>query len=839
MSKDVEALEIEILELRRRLDEQSRDVRRGLVRMVESMADGLILTEPNTTEVLINPAARTLLNVAPDVEVTTQFLKDTLGFYPFDLAAPRPGSTNPPAPIREQLVVGGKTLHSIVSPVLEPDGTLVGVVVVLRDMTETHELARRQSEFLSVVSHELRTPLTSITGALDIVLGGVAGHLSDKQRRYLDMARESCTRLNLIVDDLLDVARSESGRMPLRFTPISLDQLSREVAARHQNAASHKRIELRVTTEARDIRILGDPDRLTQVLNNLLSNAIKFTPIDGVIELEVFGPSVAADHVGVSVFNNGEPIPEADRERVFEKFEQVQKSSTRQVGGTGLGLAISRAIIEAHRGRIWVEANDIGTKFVFTLPAAPADQDDPDGVVVTTERASTEPIVESDAVVLLVADEPHSMYILKGMLMALGYQVLLAETASSAIAIARSRRPDLVVVEAMQDPTETEAIVEIFNHDPDTRKTALMIIGGEQPSEPRLRMGAGDWLAKPVAPSLFHDTCKRLIAEAGREHATRILVVDDEATIRAICREMLENVGYTVREAADGDTALEEARRFRPDLVIVDIMMPGIDGFATAERLRSDTGLSMTPIIFVSAKGETADKVRAFRVGAEDYLVKPFDAAELIARVAKTISRHERELGASPTTQLPGADAIELEITRRLGDADRHAFCYLDLDNLKAFNDYYGYAKADGIIRQTGDLIREIVSRHGTPSDFIGHIAGDDFVLITSTETVDEVCTAICEAFNRLVPLYYNKVDRDQGFILTRDRYGIMREFPIMSISIAAVTSLSDPIASFSSLAAAAARGKKLAKSIPGSSYVRDEAAVVGQLPAQTQPSAQ
>ena len=147
--------------------------------------------------------------------------------------------------------------------------------------------------------------------------------------------------------------------------------------------------------------------------------------------------------------------------------------------------------------------------------------------------------------------------------------------------------------------------------------------------------------------------------------------------------------------------------------MLVDVMMPGIDGFTLAQMLRGDRETSLTPIIFLSARGQTADKVRAFKLGAEDYLVKPFDAAELVARVEKALARRD-ELGASPTTQLPGSQAIEAEIDRRLvargGD---FAFCYLDLDNLKAFNDYYGYAKADGVIRQTGDIVREVVARVG------------------------------------------------------------------------------------------------------------------------------
>src|SRR5262249_52886135 len=161
-----------------------------------------------------------------------------------------------------------------------------------------------------------------------------------------------------------------------------------------------------------------------------------------------------------------------------------------------------------------------------------------------------------------------------------------------------------------------------------------------------------------------------------------------------------------------------------------------------------DRESSLTPIIFLSARGQTADKVRAFKLGAEDYLVKPFDAAELLARVERALDRRDSELGASPTTRLPGSAAIAAEAGRRLSGGGDFAFCYLDLDNLKAFNDYYGYAKADGVIQQTGDIVREAVARYGGSGDFIGHIAGDDFVFITTAERADAVCGAVIATFD-------------------------------------------------------------------------------------------
>jgi len=818
----------------RRLSSRIHDERRRLSLMVESMADGLIMTDAHSEVALINPAARTLLGIdAPDGEVTRQYLKDTLGFYPFDLVATRSvasGGDDSKAVLREELKINERVLHSIVSPVRDSAGKLVGVVVVLRDITEATELAKRKEEFVSVVSHELRTPLTSVTGALDIVLKEYVGQVSEKQRRYLRMARDSCARLNVIVDDLLDVARSERGKMPMRFSPLMLDALAREAVERYRGAAESKGVNLRVVAEDSDIRIIGDADRLVQVLNNLLSNAIKFTPEDGTIDVEIFGPSVASTHVGVSVYNNGEPIPYDARERVFDKFEQIQESNTRRVGGTGLGLAISRGIIESHGGRIWVDPRDDGTKFVFTLPAAPEEEE----VDAAAERTPAELREfgqgEQASTILLVGDDSYANYILKGLLMTAGHDVHSALSADQGLALARQQRPALVVIDTAAIDDDPLAMIEILTHDPDTKKAAILAIADSDMRGPALAAGAHDTVHKPIDAGAFRDACHRLLSESGSARAARILVVDDEQSIRMICREVLSAAGYHVREAGNGEEALVEAGRFRPDIMVLDVMMPEVDGFQTAQRFRAEPQTSMTPIIFLSARGETHDKVRAFRLGAEDYVVKPFDAAELVARVEKALERRDRELGASPTTQLPGANAIESEIERRLvsPEAAEQAYCYLDLDNLKAFNDYYGYAKADGVIRQTGDVIRDVIARDGNPGDFIGHIAGDDFVLITTLERVDLVCESIISTFDRLVPLYYNKVDRERGFIEAKDRFGIERKFPLMGVSIAAVTRDSLPAGGFSDLAAAAADGKKLAKSVVGSCYCRDGRIILG-----------
>ena len=773
---------------------------------VDAMADGAILADTRSGEVYANRAAREMLGIPLDAAVDTSYLKDVVGFYPFDLAA----TASDGQPVREEVRIGERVLHQVVTPLHEA-GLSVGAFVVLRDLGDTADLARRRAEFAQVMSHELRTPLTSIAGALDIVLSGYAGPLSDRQLRYVEMARQAATRMNQLVDQLLDLARAQAGTITIAAAPVQLDRLAREVIDRYRAAASAKQLTIVLGRYADDISILGDPERLSQVLGNLLTNAIRFAPTGGVIDVQVFGPSLSEDVVGVSVYNSGEPIAPEDRERVFEPFS----SAGRKVGGTALGLSISRTIIEAHGGRIWVESGASGTKFVFTLPvSARVDNKAPAPVAEPPRRRG----LGEGSSALVIDDDPRRALLLKGLLMSLTDRVLVASDVDGALAIARTERPALAVVSSGM--SRADDLLSILEYDPDTAKTAVMVVGDGERRADFIAAGADDVLDFPIQPANFREACLRLV-DSGRREAPRVLIVDDDASIRAICREVLELGGYQVRDAGSATAALYEARRFRPDMIVLDVLMPGIDGYRCAEMIRGDTAIGMAPIMFLSARGDVADKVRAFRSGAEDYMVKPFDAAELLARVAKALDRQARELGASPTTQLPGADAIQAEIERRIETCDSNAVaCYLDLDNLKAFNDYYGYAKANAVIRQTGDVIRQVVHRHGGPGDFIGHIAGDDFVFITSAEYVDDVCRTICDRFDHLIRLYYDPADRETGYIETKDRFGVQRRFPIMSVSIAAITI--SRARTYAGLAEVAAVGKRSAKAIPGSTYVRD-----------------
>jgi diguanylate cyclase (GGDEF)-like protein len=310
-----------------------------------------------------------------------------------------------------------------------------------------------------------------------------------------------------------------------------------------------------------------------------------------------------------------------------------------------------------------------------------------------------------------------------------------------------------------------------------------------------------------------------------RATGARVLVVDDDPAIRAICAEVLRSQGYEVLEAGTVADARRHVLEKTPQLVLVDVQLPDGDGFGLLESLADVRASEPFAAVFLSARGETADKVRGLRLGADDYLTKPFDAQELVARVDAVIRRREAALSTSPMTRLPGGRAIDREVERRLEARVPFALSYVDLDNLKAYNDTYGYAKADGVIFQTAGILRHAVAEKGGESGFVGHVGGDDFVLLTSPERTAEVCQEIISAFDRVIPLYYDRADRERGYIEAMDRFGTPRRFPVLSLSIATVVASPARFVSHADLAKAAAEVKARAKKLPGSVHLVDDGA--------------
>jgi diguanylate cyclase (GGDEF)-like protein len=312
---------------------------------------------------------------------------------------------------------------------------------------------------------------------------------------------------------------------------------------------------------------------------------------------------------------------------------------------------------------------------------------------------------------------------------------------------------------------------------------------------------------------------KRL-AEANGKH---ILVVDDDRNLRKIIQTNLELAGYDVMTASSGNDALRILDAIQPDLVVLDVMMPLMDGYEVARRIRRHPSNTHVPIIMLTAKGEVEDKLAGFDAGADDYMTKPFGPQELLARVKAKIRRVEVDASLSPLTRLPGNLAIEAELRRRIETNEAFAVLYLDLDNFKAFNDVYGFTHGDEAIQLVASTSVDMVRRRGTPQDFVGHIGGDDFIIVTLPDRAEEIARQIIDAFDSDIRKLYNERDLRQGYIETRDRRGTLNRYPVMSLSIAIISNDQRKLENYAQIGEAAAELKRYAKSIGGSVYVKDK----------------
>jgi diguanylate cyclase (GGDEF)-like protein len=303
----------------------------------------------------------------------------------------------------------------------------------------------------------------------------------------------------------------------------------------------------------------------------------------------------------------------------------------------------------------------------------------------------------------------------------------------------------------------------------------------------------------------------------------KILVIDDEENIANLVKDILEGEGFQVTLAYDGEEALEKIHQAPPDLVILDLRLPGMSGYQVCKKIREDVSFTHMPIIMLTAKGSTADKVIGLSFAPDDYVTKPFQEEELVARVKTHLTRTASDLSANPLTKLPGNIALTEALERCLSRDRLFAVLYLDLSNFKAFNDNYSYLRGDKVLRTTAEIILKVVKEKGNTDDFIGHIGGDDFIVITSPDKVDGLCRGMIKDFDQEIPNLYDEKDRKKGYIITKDRLNRTTKFPLLTISIGVVTNKSRKFSSPAEISDVGGELKRYAKLKKGSSYVVDK----------------
>lgn len=517
------------------------------------------------------------------------------------------------------------------APLRNELGHVAGAIVAFQDIARMREVDRMKDEFVSIVSHELRTPLTSIRGSVQLVLDDPQAVADAEHRQLLQIALNNCERLVRIINDILDVSKIESGNLALRKKPAHVAELIRQSIDVVANPARLARVTLTADIPANVRPVMVDPDRIVQALVNLLSNAVKVAPADSTVKVSVTG----TDHtITIAVSDQGEGIAPENLNRLFQKFQQVDSSSSRKKGGTGLGLAITKALVEQHGGKIFVDSElNKGTRFSFTLPAA-----------TDAEAASVAPMILDkdgaavliDRRVLIVDDDDDFRQLMKSQLSHAGYTVLDARDAASALHIARTSRPDVITVDLLMPGIDGWSFIDKLRQEPALANIPIVVVSGAADAKSDTRLPID---VSVIAKGEGHDRLLREIslALAGRRGAS-ILVAEDDSDLRGVLTASLTRNGHRVIPVRDGAEALAAIERERVDLLVLDLVMPNIDGFEVLARLK-DIGRGETiPVIVVTGTDRSATELRALRLGANVYLTKPIEAAALTKEVTRLLT---------------------------------------------------------------------------------------------------------------------------------------------------------------------------------------------------------
>jgi adenylate cyclase len=463
---------------------------------------------------------------------------------------------------------------------------------------QAEQASRAKSEFLANMSHELRTPMNAIIGFTRLIMRRCKDLLPERQYGNLEKILASANHLLGLINDVLDLSKIEAGRMEVRPVEFALEPLVDQCLRTVEPMVKSGRVQLIKQVEPGLPALFGDQDKLRQILFNLLSNAAKFTEA-GTITLTARRTGEA---IAVAVADTGIGIPSDQLELVFEEFRQVDSSSTRQYGGTGLGLSISRRLAQLMGGDIALESTpDAGSVFTLTMPlrcapppCAPAEEP-------TGGAGAKEPIARETRaggrLVLAIDDDPDVVLLLKENLADAGYRVLGASNGADGLRLARELQPSAITLDIVMPETDGWQVLHGLKADPATRDIPVLLLSVVDQKDLGYRLGAADYLMKPFERD-------DLIAALHRvsPRCRRLLVVDDDPHVADLVRQSLEDEPYEIDAAGDGLAALDAIADRRPDVLLLDLLMPRMDGFEVIASLQNDPGTRDIPVIVLTAK---------------------------------------------------------------------------------------------------------------------------------------------------------------------------------------------------------------------------------------------
>jgi CheY-like chemotaxis protein/signal transduction histidine kinase len=501
---------------------------------------------------------------------------------------------------------------------------------------EVEEAARLKSEFLANFSHEIRTPLNGIIGYCDLLQREEGERLTLHGRRDLSTIRANAKTLLALINDILDLSKIESGHMDVVKEQVDMQSLAQECTATVQDYLKNKDVELRAEVDDAAKEAFTDPLKVRQLMLNLLSNAAKFTELGEI----VLGIKAKGNTMVISVEDTGVGIPPEQVQHIFEKFRQVDGKTTRTAGGTGLGLAIVRELAVLLGGTAHVSSTvGRGSCFTIELPGAiegeGATQTRRSSMPASKPAAATRP---EDALVLIVDDDPMMQQLLRGQLEGDGFRVQLASDGHEGIRLAKELRPHVVILDIYLPKVDGWSVLSRLKSEDALENIPVVILSVEEQRARGFSLGAFEYLVKPVDPERLLDVVKSAIVPGSGE----ILVVDDDAETRELVTRQLKGAGFTATAVGTGEDAILRARVTPPSLMVLDLMMPGLDGFDVLTRLREDG--AEFPVVVLTGKDLDETERKTLRDGFARVITKGGVGIEEVVSQAKHLVKKRRAI---------------------------------------------------------------------------------------------------------------------------------------------------------------------------------------------------
>ena len=490
---------------------------------------------------------------------------------------------------------------------------------------EMREADRLKSQFLANMSHELRTPLNSIIGFSRVILKGIDGPVTELMQQDLTAIYNSGQHLLGLINDILDSAKIEAGKMELAFDEVNIQDLTHSVLSTMSGLIKDKPIEMRQFIEQDTPTVRADAIRIRQVMINLLSNAAKFTE-EGSITVNVAPYREDGKKlVKISVTDTGSGISIQDQEKLFQAFSQVDASPTRKSGGTGLGLSICKQLINMHGGQIWVESKEgEGSTFHFTLP------------LFNKENELEE---EGNKVILTIDDDPQVIGLYERYLQPQGYHVHSLTDPSRAVEVAKQVKPFAITLDIMMPGTDGWTVLDTLKSDSATRNIPVIICSIVEDIEKGFNLGASDYLVKPILEEDLVNSLDRLNADGS---IREVLVIDDNPNDLRLIGKMLNDDGRYKPILAEGGrngwTIISSGTP--PHAIILDLFMPEMDGIQILEQLQADKRLRDIPTIVISGMDVTPEQKNKLKEFGQRLLTKgAFNESELLTSIQRSLDR--------------------------------------------------------------------------------------------------------------------------------------------------------------------------------------------------------